>query len=73
MTEVLHLAEPIRVGSLVRWPEYPDRLYIVTEMLGIHARNMEYVKLKSIDGKYGAVVAVPELVLDDVDYIEIVE
>ncbi len=72
MTEILHPTELIRVGSLVRWSEYPDRLYIVTEMLG-HVRNVEYAKLKSIDGKYSAVVAVPELVLDDVDYIEIVQ
>lgn len=67
---ISHPAEPMRVGSLVRWPEYPDRLYFVKEMPISHVGRNDYAKIESIDHKWGAVLPISELVLDDVDYDE---
>lgn len=69
-TNISHPAEPLRVGSLVRWPEFPDRLYFVKRM-GIRTCGREdYCHIETIDHKWCAYVPVIELVLDDVDYDE---
>lgn len=69
--QILHPAEPMRVGSLVRWPEYPDRLYYIREMGVKHCGREDYVKIETIDHKWVAVLPVTDLVLDDVDYDEV--
>lgn len=69
---ISHPTEPMRVGSFVRWKEYPDTLYRVEEM-GIHhsfAHQRDYVRIVEINGGRKAEVPQSELVLDDVDYDE---
>ena len=69
-SSISHPAGPMRVGSLVRWDEYPDRLYFVREMNINHLGRNDYVKIQTIDHKFFSVVPVEQLVLDDVDYDE---
>jgi hypothetical protein len=70
LKNISHPAEPMRVGSLVRWPQYPDRLYFVREMGLKYCGRDDYAKLESIDHKWASVVPVSCLILDDVDYDE---
>ena len=67
-TTISHPAEPMRVGSLVRWDEYPDRLYFIRKMPVWFCGNPNCAKLESIDGKWVSIVPIGELKLDDVDY-----
>lgn len=69
--EISHPAGPIRKGSLVRWKEYPDRLYVVTAMNVKFCGRDNCVRIKTIDNKWAALVGYEELELDDVDYDEI--
>lgn len=68
---ISHRADKIEVGSLVRWPEFPDRLYFVREMPIWFCGNPECAKLETIDHKYVAIVGIDNLVLDDVDFDEV--
>ena len=70
LRNISHPAEPIRVGSLVRWLEYPNRLYFVREMDLKYCGKNNYAKLESIDHKWVSIVPVSDLILDDVDYDE---
>ncbi len=71
VSRISHRADKIRVGSLVRWPEFPDRLYYVKEMPIWFCGNPECAKLETIDHKYVAIVGIDNLILDDVDYDEV--
>lgn len=68
---ISHRAEPMRVGSLVRWNEFPDRLYIIKEMNVNFCGNSHAVKIESIDHIWVGIVNIESLTLDDVDYDEI--
>ena len=61
----------MRVSSLVRWDEYPDRLYFVREMNIHYLDRNDYAKIQTIDHKYNAIVPMTSLTLDDVDYDEL--
>ena len=61
----------IRVGTLVRWPEYPDRLYFVLKTDVSHCGHDNYCVIETIDHKHKSVVPITDLVWDDVDYIEV--
>lgn len=67
--KISHPAEPMRVGSLVRWPEYPNRLYFIRR-IPVEFCGQECAEVESIDHKYVGMVGVNDLVLDDVDYDE---
>ena len=67
---ILHSVEPMRVDSLVRWPEFPDRFYFITEM-PIKLFSNDYTKLKTVDNKHISIVPIKDLMLDDIDYDEI--
>lgn len=67
---ISHPAEPMRVGSLVRWSEYLDRLYFVREMGVWFCGNPDAVRIESIDHKWIGLVDKSSLTLDDVDYDE---
>ena len=71
VNRISHRADKIQVGSLVRWPEFPDRLYYVKEMPIWFCGNPECAKLETIDHKYVAIVGIDNLILDDVDYDEV--
>jgi len=71
VSRISHRADKIRVGSLVRWPEFPDRLYYVKEMPIWFCGNSECAKLETIDHKHVAIVGIDNLILDDVDYDEV--
>ena len=71
INRISHRADKIQVGSLVRWPEFPDRLYFVREMPIWFCGNPECAKLETIDHKYVAIVGIENLILDDVDYDEV--
>lgn len=68
---ISHPAEPMRVGSLVRWPQYPDKLYYIVEMNIKHCNHTNYCKIEDITHTYRVFLPITELVLDDVDYNEI--
>ena len=68
MSEI-HPAEPMRVGSLVRWSEYPDLLFFVREMGISYCGRNDYAKIVSIDHHRSGIVPAAALTLDDVDYI----
>jgi len=68
---ISHPSEPMREGSLVRWSEYPDRLYYVVKMPITHCGHNNYAKIETVDKKWGGIVPIEDLVLDDVDYDEI--
>lgn len=68
--EISHPAGPVRKGSLVRWKEYPDRLYIVTAVGVKFCGRDNCVRIKTIDNKWAALVGYEEIELDDVDYDE---
>ena len=61
----------IKEGVLVRWSEYPDRLYFVKKTGLRFCGKDNCCKLESIDHKWAAVVPIEYLTLDDVDYIEV--
>lgn len=71
ISRISHRADKIQVGSLVRWPEFPDRLYYVKEMPVWFCGNPECAKLETIDHKFVAIVGINNLILDDVDYDEV--
>ena len=73
INEHLNPDQEIRVGELVRWSEYPDRLYFVREMNIRHCGHDNYYKIETIDHKHISVVPVTDLTWDDVDYIEMSE
>lgn len=61
----------IKEGVMVRWSEFPDRLYIV-EKTGIQRCGREdFCRIESVDHKWLALVPKEDLTWDDVDYIEI--
>ena len=60
----------IKEGVLVRWPEYPDRLYFVRQIGIKRCGREDYCRLETIDNKHISIVPIMDLVWDDVDYIE---
>lgn len=68
---ISHPAEPIRVGSLVRWDEYPDRLYFILQMNIARCGHNDYCKIEDITHIHRAIVHITALTLDDVDYDEL--
>ena len=71
ISRTCYRADKIQIGSLVRWPEFPDRLYYVREMPIWFCGNPECAKIETIDHKFVAIVGIDNLVLDDVDYDEV--
>lgn len=71
VNEHLNPNKEIKEGVLVRWPEYPDRLYYVRETGINHRGRNDYCKIETIDHKYISVLPIEDLVWDDVDYIEV--
>ena len=67
---ISHPAEPMRVGSLVRWSEFPDRLYFIEVMPYVFCGNPNCAKIRSIDNAHCGIVPISQLTLDDVDYDE---
>ena len=61
----------IKEGVLVRWSEYPDRLYVVKKTGVNFCGNDNCCKLETIDNKFVSIVPIKDLVWDDVDYIEV--
>ena len=61
-------ADKIKIGALVRWPEFPDRLYFVRELSILFCGNPNCARLETIDHKHISIVPVSQLTLDDVDY-----
>lgn len=55
----------IKVGSLVRWPEFPDRLYVVKKMNMKHLGKDDYCELETIDHLWKSYVSESELKLDE--------
>lgn len=68
---ISHPTEPMRVGSLVRWHEYPDRLYYILEMNINHCGYNNCCKIEDIKHQHRAIVHDTDLTLDDVDYDEL--
>lgn len=71
VNEHLNPTREIKEGVLVRWTEYPDRLYFVKETGLNFCGHDNCCKLESIDHKWEAVVPIEYLEWDDVDYIEV--
>ena len=71
VSEHINPNREIKEGVIVRWPEFPDRLYFVKETGVNHCGNNNYCKLESIDHKWKAFVPITDLVWDDVDYMEV--
>ena len=71
INEHLNPNREIKEGVLVRWPEYPDRLYYVTNTGLAHCGRNDYCRVETIDHKHVAIIPITELVWDDVDYIEV--
>lgn len=69
--EHLNPTREIKVGVLVRWPEFPDRLYYVKETGVRFCGNDNCCKLETIDHKWVSIVPIKDLIWDDVDYIEV--
>lgn len=67
----LNPTQEIKEGVMVRWPEYPDRLYYVTKTGINHCGRNDYCRIETIDHKRVSIVPITDLVWDDVDYIEI--
>lgn len=63
----------IKEGVLVRWAEFPDRLYVVTKTGMKYCGKDNYCRIESIDNKHVAILPITELVWDDVDYVECTE
>lgn len=70
MYEHLNPTQEIKVGEMVRWGEYPDRLYYVREMNINYCGHDNYCKIETVDHKHCAVVPITDLTWDDVDFIE---
>lgn len=70
MVEHLNPNREIKEGVLVRWTEYPDRLYFVTKTGIKHCGKDNYCRIETIDHIRAAVVPMKDLAWDDVDYIE---
>ena len=60
------------VGVLVRWKEFPDRLYYITET-GIRHCGQDCYRIETVDHKWLGIVGEDDLVWDDVDYVEYTE
>ena len=71
VSEHINPNREIKEGVLVRWSEFPDRLYIVKETGLKFCGKVNCCKLESIDHKWVSVVPIECLTWDDVDYIEI--
>lgn len=54
----------MQVGTLVRWNEYPDRLYFIKEDKRMFTGHMCY-KIETIDHKYVALVPEKDLTIDE--------
>ena len=61
----------ILVNTLVRWPEFPDRLYIVRKTGLKYCGKDNYCEIETIDKKWKAVLPVTEVIWDDVDYCDL--
>ena len=55
----------IKVGSLVRWSEFPDRLYVVKKKNMKHLGKDDYCELESIDHLWKSYVSESELKIDE--------
>lgn len=62
--------QEIKEGVMVRWPQFPDRLYIVNKTNMNFCGHDDYCEIETIDHKWKAIVRIGGLVWDDVDYIE---
>lgn len=62
--------QTIKENVMVRWEEFPDRLYIVKETNVSHCGHNDYCKIETVDKAYRAVVPISQLTLDDVDYVD---
>ena len=71
VSEHINSNREIKEGVLVRWSEYPDRLYFVRETGVKFCGNDNCCKIESIDHKWVAIVPIKDLEWDDVDYIEV--
>ena len=69
--EHLNPNQEIKVGEMVRWSEFPDRLYYVTKMNINHCGKNNYCRIETIDHKRAAIVPITDLTWDDVDYVEV--
>jgi hypothetical protein len=70
MYKHLNPKQEIKVGEMVRWNEFPDRLYYVLKMNVRHCGHDNYCEIETIDHKFKAVVPITDLTWDDVDFIE---
>lgn len=70
MYEHINPNREIKEGVLVRWPEYPNRLYFVRQTGIKRCGREDYCRLETIDNKHISIVPITDLVWDDVDYIE---
>lgn len=70
MTKQFPFEHKIEVGTLVRWPEFPNKLYLVKGMNINHCGNSDYCKIETIDHKEVAMTRIGNLLWDDVDYVE---
>ena len=61
-------ADKIKLSSLVRWSEFPDRLYFVREIPISFCGNPNCAKLETVDHEHISIVPISQLTLDDVDY-----
>lgn len=65
---ISHPAEPMRVGSLVRWHQFPDRLYFILEMNINYCGYDKCCKIEDITHSHISIVHDTDLTLDDVNY-----
>lgn len=70
MYKHLNLKRKIKVGEMVRWGEFPDRLYYVLKMNVRYCGHDNYCEIETVDHKFKAVVPITDLTWDDVDFIE---
>lgn len=70
MNKHLNPKQEIKVGEMVRWNAFPDRLYYVTKMNVFHCGHDNYCEIETIDHKFKAIVPITNLTWDDVDFIE---
>lgn len=71
ISEHINPNREIKEGVLVRWSEFPDRLYFVIKTGVRFCGNDNCCELRSIDNKWKAIVPIKDLTWDDVDYIEV--
>lgn len=70
MYEHLNPNQEIKVGEMVRWNEYPNRLYYVLKMNINYCGHDNYCEIETVDHKWKAIVPITDLTWDDVDFIE---